>query len=195
MSMLPKLFALLIVTSVTCCGCAPIDEMHRRGATPVGSAAPVREAGAAYTREAPDLQRLFRYYRTASTLSPKELDGEYQQASRAFAVKRSAENQWRMALLLGIPGSAFYDSTRSSTLFKELTNEEFHQSAELNDAAYLMYSLLNAQSQLDKKLSAATDRLNESQSANKKMQDQLDALKAIESTIYQRNKAEDTPKP
>jgi len=191
----PKLLALIIVTSVTCCGCASIDEMHGHAATPGGGAAPVRTAGAAYAPGVPELQRLFRYYRRVSTLSPKELDSEYQQASKAFAMKRSAENQWRMAMLLGIPGSAFYDSTRSSTLFKELTNEEFHQSAELNDAAYLMYSLLDAQSQLDKKLGAATDRLSEAQSANKKMQDQLDALKAIESTIYQRNKAEDTPKP
>ena len=130
-----------------------------------------------------------------SVVSGKELEDEYQQASKAYTARRNAENQWRMAILLGIPGTAFYDTGRSSTLFKELTNEEFHQPPELNDAAYVMYSLLNAQNQLDKKLSTATDRLNESQSANKKMQEQLDALKAIESTLYQRNKAEENPKP
>lgn len=189
--MRPKLVTLLVAISLACGGCTLVDEIQQRDA----AAAPVGEAAPIYTRGSPGLERLFHYYRQASTLSAKELDAEYQQASKAFASKRSADNQWRMAILLGIPGSTFYDSARSSTLFKELTNGEFHQPPELNDAAYLMYSLLNAQSQIDKKLSAATDRLNESQSANKKMQEQLDALKAIENTIYQRNKAEETPKP
>lgn len=189
----PKWFILVVLMSLACGGCAVVDDMQQRAGQPAD--VPVREATPVYARGGADLQRVFRYYRRASTLSAKDLDGEYRQASLAFAAKRSAETQWRVAILLGIPGSAFYDSGRASTLFKELTNEEFHQSAELNDAAYLLYSLLSAQSQLEKKVATATDRLNESQSTNKKLQEQLDALKAIENTLYQRNKAEETPTP
>lgn len=172
-----------------------VDEMQQQPTTRTAWAAPVSQGTVAYTRGTPDIHRVFRYYRLASTLSAKDLDNEYQVASKEYAAKKTAENQWRMAILLCIPGTAFYDSGRSSTLFKELTNEGFHQPPELSDAAFLMYSLLNAQNQLDKKLSAATDRLTESQSANKKMQEQLDALKAIEDTLSQRHKAEETPKP
>lgn len=194
-----KLPVLLFALGLSCSGCALLDEMQQRpagaAAHPPAAAPAAKETTSLSTKETPDVHWLFHYYRLASTLSGKELEDEYQQASKAYTAHRNAENQWRMAILLGIPGTAFYDTGRSSTLFKELTNEEFHQPPELNDAAYVMYSLLNAQNQLDKKLSTATDRLNESQSANKKMQEQLDALKAIESTLYQRNKAEETPKP
>jgi hypothetical protein len=194
-----KLPILLLALGLFCGGCTLIDEMQQRpagaAAHPPAAAPAARGTAVLDTKRTPDVHWLFHYYRLASTLSGSELEDEYQQANRAFTLHKSAENQWRLAILLGIPGTSFYDTGRSSTLFKELTNEEFHQPPELNDAAYVMYSLLNAQNQLDKKLSSATDRLNESQSANKKMQEQLDALKAIESTLYQRNKAEETPKP
>lgn len=142
-----------------------------------------------------DIDWLLRYYRHARTASGQTLTDEYQSTKKAFEAEHTAKNQWRLAMLLSIPGTAFHDTERSSTLFKDLTSDELEQDPVLNDAAYLMYSLLKEQHYISKKSDSLAQQLVESQSANKKLQEQLDALKAIEDTLYERNKSEVTPKP
>lgn len=98
-------------------------------------------------------------------------------------------------MLLSIPGTSFYDAGRSSDLFKELTNNDLEHDPRLNDAAFMMHTLVNEQHRIFRRSDTLEAQLAESQAANKKMQNQLDALKAIEDTLYQRNKAEVKPKP
>jgi len=138
---------------------------------------------------------LLRYYRYASSASAKVLTDEYQRAKKEFSEKQTEKNQWRLAILLSIPGTAFHDTERSSSLFKELTNDKLERDPVLNNAAFLMHSLLNEQHHISRKSNGLAEQLVESQSANKKLQEQLDALKAIEDTLYERNKTEVTPKP
>lgn len=138
---------------------------------------------------------LLRYYRHVRTTPGKALIDEYERTKKAFEVEQTEENHWRLAMLLSVPGTAFHDAGRSSTLFKDLTNDKLEQDPVLNNAAFLMYSLLNEQHQISKKSDSLAEQLVESQSANKKLQKQLDALKAIEDTLYERNKTEVAPKP
>ena len=138
---------------------------------------------------------LLRYYRHASSASAKVLTDEYQRTKKDFSENQTEKNQWRLAILLSIPGTAFHDAERSSILFKELTNDKLERDPVLNNAAFLMHSLLNEQHHISRKSNSLAEQLVESQSANKKLQEQLDALKAIEDTLYERNKTEVTPKP
>ena len=80
-------------------------------------------------------------------------------------------------------------------LFKELADSSPDQDPVINDAAFLMYSWAKEQHQANKRVTNLEGQLEESRSANKTLQDQLDALKAIEENLYQRNKVEVPPKP
>jgi bacterioferritin (cytochrome b1) len=142
-----------------------------------------------------DINWLFRYYRWASTASGKALTEEYEKTKKEFSENRTAKNQWRLAMLLSIPNTSFYDAGRSSDLFKELTNNELEHDPHLNDAAFLMHTLVNEQHRMSKKSYELEAQLSDTQAANKTLQEQLDALKAIEDTLYQRNKVEVKPKP
>lgn len=142
-----------------------------------------------------DLKDLLRYYRLVSTAPSKILSDEFELTKKEFATKRNARTQWQMAILLSLPEASFYDAGRSTTLFKELTNADIERSAALNDAAFLMYSLTNAHQQIAQKAENLSSQLSEANSINKTLQDQLNALKAIENTLYERNKAEVKPKP
>ena len=98
-------------------------------------------------------------------------------------------------MLLSLPSTPFYDPARSSVLFKELTNTSADQGPVINDAAFLMYSLVKEQHQTNKRAVDLEGQLAESRSANKTLQEQLEALKAIEENLSQRNKVEAAPKP
>lgn len=142
-----------------------------------------------------DVNWLLLYFRLISTVPGNVLTDEYERSKNEFSTRRTAKAQWQLAMLLSLPNASFYDTGRSSELFKGLTNKEIEHNPQLNDAAFLMYTLVNERHKISKKSAALEDELAESQSSNKTLQDQLNALKAIENTLYQRNKSEVTPKP
>jgi hypothetical protein len=200
-----KLLALIIATELLSGGCAMLDDIQKNAQQHTATRDDEKMAIPPTTRadqfvamnkpEEADIHWLLSYYHLASIASVKTLTDEYEIARRAFETTRTPKNQWRLAMLLSIPGTPFFDTERSSTLLKKLTSDGPEQDPLLNDAAFLMYSLLNEQNRIARKSDSVAQQFAEAQAANKKLQDQLDALKAIESTLYQRNKAEDNPKP
>ncbi len=163
-----------------------------------------------------DINWLLRYYRLINTETDKQLTDEYEKTRKEFSEKKTLKSQWQLAILLSIPSASFYDAGRSTDLFKELTNNDLEHDTNLNDAAYLIYTLVNEQYRIGRKSDTIEAQLIESQAANKPLQDklkslqaqltevqaanqtlqdQINALKAIEDALDQRNKAEDKPKP
>lgn len=188
-------FILALCAMLLSGGCTMLDEMQGRtsgNATGEATGAPVESTAMTPTA---DINWLLRYYRHVSTFPDNALNDEYQRAKKAFTAEKTAPNQWRLAMLLSIPSADFHDPGRAATLFKELANDKLEKDPVLNNTAFLMYVLLNEQSRSDIRSSSLAEQLAESQSVNKKLQDQLDALKAIEDTLYERNKMEATPKP
>ena len=142
-----------------------------------------------------DIAWVFQYYRLISTVPTKLLIDEYERTKKDFSAGKTTWNQWQLAMLLSLPTTPFYDPARSSVLFKELTNTSADQGPVINDAAFLMYSLVKEQHQTNKRAVDLEGQLAESRSANKTLQEQLEALKAIEENLSQRNKVEAAPKP
>ena len=142
-----------------------------------------------------DVAWVFQYYRLISTVPAKVLNDEFERTKKDFSTGKTMWTQWQLAMLYSLPSAPFYDPARSSTLFKELAEPSVNQSPVINDAAFLMYSWIKEQHQAGKREMDFEDELAESRSANKKLQDQLEALKAIEENLYQRNKVEVIPKP
>ena len=181
-----------IIIAVLSGGCAQINQM------PTGDDAAKVAPGveekqtvqlvAMHDSKKVDIAWILQYYRLISTVPNKVLGDEYERTRNEFSTQKTAWNQWQLAMLLSIPSAPFYDPGRSSSLFKELTDAAAEQDPVINDAAFLMYYLTNEQLQTGKKTTALEGQV-------KTLQDQLDALKAIEENLYQRNKVEVAPKP
>jgi len=214
----PKAF-ILASAIVLLSGCAVFHKpQNDTNATSADGAAgtPSGHFGAMNNPDKTNINWLFRYYRLISTVTGTQLADEYEKTRREFSEKRTLKSQWQLAILLSIPSTPFYDAGRSSDLFKELTNNDLEHDSNLNNAAFLIYTLVNEQYRIGRKSDTIEVQLIESQAANKPLQDkiksleakltevqsvnqtlqdQINALKAIEDALDQRNRAEDKPKP
>ena len=142
-----------------------------------------------------DVAWVVQYYRLINTVSAKILNDEFDRTSNDFTTGKTEWNQWQLAMLLSLPWAPFYDPERSSLLFNELKSPSANHDPVINDVAFLMYSWVKEQRQANKRAADLEAQLAKSKSANKTLQEQLDALKAIEENLYQRNKVEVQPKP
>lgn len=200
----PILFATLITALLS--GCTELVKfpeqvgsttpaVHHRQVDATPRTSPTRQLEAMHASSKMDIAWIFQYYRLISTVSPKVLNDEFEQTKNDFSERKTAWNQWQLAMLLSLPTASFHDPERSATLFKELADAPGDQDPVINDAAFLMYSWVKVQAETGKKLAELEGRLAESRTANKTLQDQLNALKAIEENLQQRNKVEVPPQP
>ncbi|MEJ2565081.1 MAG: hypothetical protein P8164_05275 [Gammaproteobacteria bacterium] len=172
--------------------------VHNNQADATPRTSPTRQLEAMHASHASsqmDIAWIFQYYRLISTVSLKVLNDEFERTKLDFSKRKTAWNQWQLAMLLSLPAAPFHNPQRSATLFKQLADAPGDQDPVINDAAFLMYSWVKEQAKTSKKVSELEGRLAESRSANKTLQDQLNALKAIEENLYQRNKVEVPPQP
>lgn len=158
-------------------------------------ASPMGQLAAMHDTSKVDIAWVFQYYRLISTVPVNVLKDEYERTKKDFSEDKTKWSQWEMAMLLSLPSAPFYDPERSSTLFKELADTNSDQGPVFNDVAYLMYSSVKEQYHVRKKAEGLEEKLSESRTANKTLQKQLEALKAIEENLYRRNKVEVPPKP
>jgi hypothetical protein len=156
---------------------------------------PTSQLAAMHDSSKLDIAWVFQYYRLISTVPPKVLNDEFERTKKDFSADKTTWNQWQLAMLLSLPSAPFYEPERSTMLFKELVDSPADQDPVINDAAFLMYSWVKEQHHITKRAADLEAQLAESRSANKTLQDQLDALKAIEENLYHRNKLEVLPKP
>ena len=200
MSVQHKFILLAIIMTVGSGGCTVIDKFPNRLNTvkePVSTPedSPMGQLAAMHDSSEVDIAWVFQYYRLISTVPAKVLNDEYERTKKDFSTGKTVWNQWQLAMLLSLPSTTFFDPARSSMLFKELADTSADQGPVINDAAFLMYSWIKEQHQSHKKATDLEGQLAEARSANKTLQDKLEALKAIEENLSQRNKAEVSPKP
>ena len=201
MSMQHKSLILVAFVTAYASGCTVIDKFPVKNDTAAPAvtvsddASPMGQLAAMHDTSKVDIAWVFQYYRLISTVPVKVLKDEYERTKKEFSEDKTKWSQWQMAMLLSLPSAPFYDPDRSSSLFKELADTASDQGPVFNDVAYLMYSSVKEQYQAREKAEGLEEKLSESRSANKTLQKQLEALKAIEENLYQRNKVEVPPKP
>jgi hypothetical protein len=189
------------IVTVFASSCTVIDKFPPKSSTTepaVGvpdDAAPMGQLAAMHDTSKVDIAWVFQYYRLISTVPVKILKEEFERTKKEFSEDKTMWNEWQMAMLLSLPSAPFYDPERSSALFKELADTATDQGPLYNDVAYVMYSSVKELYLVRKKAEGVEEQLSESRSANKTLQDQLEALKAIEENLYHRNKVEVSPKP
>jgi len=205
MSILHKSLIFIIILAAASSSCTVLSQFPDEASTTQGShpaqAAPSAEKNQAgqlaamHDTKRVDMTWVLQYYRLINTVPIKMLSEEYERTKNDFSAEKTARYQWQLAMLLSIPSAPFYDPERATALFKQLTNSDSAQDSITSDAAFLLYSVIYALNQSSKKSAMLEEQLAETQAANKKLEDQLDALKAIEKNLNQRNKVEVIPKP
>jgi len=118
---------------------------------------------------------LIDYTYIVARLLPEEQQRELNASSRMFSKDRSDYGRVRLALLLSLPGTAFGDESKAAGLLEPLAGAAPQSPGPLRQFAGLLYGQVS-------------ERLREQRRATQ-LKEQLDALKAIERKIIEREQA------
>jgi hypothetical protein len=158
-----RLFLLAIGCAAVVAGCGVL-----RIAEPL-EPAPWVQADA--PRPASDTESLLLYYQHIRKLSGADLSREHEAARQAYARARTDFNRVRLAMVLSLPGTAFYDDARALDLCDAVAK---HEGGRLQGLA----ALLGSQLQEQKRLAANAQGL----------QQKLDALRSLERSMIERSR-------
>ncbi len=120
---------------------------------------------------ASDAESLLLYFQHIRKLSGADLGREHDAARQAYARARTDFNRVRLAIVLSLPGTAFYDDARSLELYDTVAK---HEGGRLQGLALLLGSHLQEQ----RRLTASAQGL----------QQKLDALKSLERSMIERSR-------
>jgi len=151
-------------------GCA---DFSTPGAGPGGSGAPWGREN----RESRQVIELIAYTQRVAALQADEQQRELNASTQMFSKDRGAYGRVRLALLLALPGTAFNDDTRAASLLESLAGAGASESPP--GPMQQFAGLLHAQ---------ISERLRE-QRRTVQLKEQLEALKAVERNIIEREQA------
>jgi len=150
-------------------GCA---DFSTPGAGSGGSGAPWGREN----RESRQVIELIAYTQRVATLQADEQQRELNASTQMLSKDRGAYGRVRLALLLALPGTAFNDDTRAASLLESLAGAGGSESP---GPMQQFAGLLHAQ---------ISERLRE-QRRTVQLKEQLEALKAVERNIIEREQA------
>jgi len=149
-------------------GCAALST---QGAGPGGSGAPwARE-----NRESRQVIELIAYTQRVAALQADEQQRELNASTQMLSKDRGVYGRVRPALLLALPGTAFNDDTRAAGLLESLAGAGASESGPMQQFAGLLHAQIS-------------ERLRE-QRRTIQLKEQLEALKAVERNIIEREQA------
>jgi len=149
-------------------GCAALST---QGAGPGGSGAPwARE-----NRESRQVIELIAYTQRVAALQADEQQRELNASTQMLSKDRGVYGRVRLALLLALPGTAFNDDTRAAGLLESLAGAGASESGPMQQFAGLLHAQIS-------------ERLRE-QRRTAQLKEQLEALKAVERNIIEREQA------
>jgi hypothetical protein len=140
------------------------------GASPELPGAAARERN-----ESRQVVALIDYTHIVARLLPEEQERELNVSSQMFSKDRGDYGRIRLALLLALPGTTFGDESRAASLLEPLAGAAPQSPGPLRQFAGLLYGQIS-------------ERLREQRRAAQ-LKDQLEALKAIERKIIDREQA------
>jgi hypothetical protein len=138
------------------------------GAAPVSGALSVRES-----RESRQVVELIAYTQRVAMLQAEEQQRELNASTQMLSKDRGAYVRIRLALLLAMPGTAFNDDTRAAGLLEAVVGDTLQ--GPMLQFAGLLYAQIS-------------ERLRE-QRRTAQLKEQLEALKAVERNIIEREQA------
>jgi hypothetical protein len=122
-------------------------------------------------RQVSDAENLLSYFAQLRKLSGSELVREHDSARQAFSSGRSEFNRVRLAMVVTLPNTPFYDEYRALDLLEPLAR---NSDSQLSGLAALLLSQIQERKRLDANTQA--------------LQQKLDALKSLERSLIERKR-------
>jgi len=125
--------------------------------------------------ESRQVVELIGYTQKVAALQAEEQQRELNASSQIFTKDRGAYGRVRLALLLALPGTAFNDDARAVALLESLAGASESPTGAMHQFAGLLHAQIS-------------ERLRE-QRRTAQLKEQLEALKAVERKIIEREQA------
>jgi hypothetical protein len=147
-----------------------------------------------------ELEKLLLYLAEVRDLPPADLTREYEQLKQDFHFDRSEYLRMQVALLASLPNTGFRDEARALNLLDYFLKDRSATSPGLRAFAVYLNSAIQEQKRLDegakataqklkdeqKRIESVEARLREEQRRNEQLENKLEALKAIEKSLMER---------
>jgi hypothetical protein len=147
-----------------------------------------------------ELEKLLLYFEEVRDLPPADLAREYEQLKENFYSDRSEYLRTQLALLASLPNTGFRDEARALNLLEYFLKDSSARSPGLRAFAVYLNSAIQEQKKLDevvrassqklkdeqKRIESVEGRLREEQKRNEQLESKLEALKAIEKSLMER---------
>ena len=127
------------------------------------------------SHESRQVVELIGYTQKVAALQAEEQQRELNASNQIFTKDRGAYGRVRLALLLALPGTAFNDDARAAGLLESLAGASESQQGAMQQFAGLLHAQIS-------------ERLRE-QRRTAQLKEQLEALKAVERNIIEREQA------
>ena len=186
-----RLWLALCVAALS--GCSAFDPL--RCASP--ASAPVPSANSSTipvavpsTAAATDADWIVDYATALRRMSATELQREHEAVKQNAARTRSDQSRMQLALIYALPGTALRDPVAAQPILDSLAREG--TSPAVRNFAPLLTSFLGEVRRLDESAQVLSARLKEEQKVSAELQQKLEALKSIERSISDRDRAKPT---
>lgn len=147
-----------------------------------------------------ELEKLLLYLEKVRELPPTDLAHEYEQLRQNFYSDRSEYLRMQLALLASLPHTGFRDEARALNLLEYFLKDQSAKSQGLRAFAVYLNSAIVEQKKADevfktgaqrvrdeqKRAETAEGKLREEQRRNEQLENKLEALKAIEKSLMER---------
>lgn len=150
-------------------------------------------------QEAEALAWLLGYYRATHRIGSDTLVAELSSAEEELKAVVSPRNQVRLALLLSLPDPRVHNPARAVAVLDQYLVTSGGDDPVLQNFAYVLRALISQRNKTEDNFRQAEDnarrltqRLEKAEAENKMLRDQLDALKSIERSLYERQRGQAT---
>jgi len=131
---------------------------------------------------------LMRYSRLIGELNEDDLGKEFEKLDTAVQDSPSQRGKLKLAVLLSMPASRFYDEKRAETILNQVLKESEGKTPALKEYAHLLLTTLKQRSSFQQMYEDLHKKLQKESAERKQLQQQLEALKSIEKSITTRQK-------
>jgi hypothetical protein len=132
---------------------------------------PTQSAPVGDPQPASEVDSLVQYSQHIRKLSAGDLGREYDSVRQAYNRERNASNRVRLAMVLTVPNTSFYDESRAIDLLEPVVREA---NGRLQPLALMLISYLQEQKRLNANVQG--------------LQQKLDALKSLERSLIERSR-------
>jgi predicted transcriptional regulator len=127
-----------------------------------------------------------RYSRQITELTQKELSNELKKVQQINQEKSDTSTQLRLALLLSLPTSQFYNKGEAKKILSDVINTSDEHAPVLREYAYTLLVSIEKTEESERINTTLRKKLKKEIDRRQQLEQKLEALKSIEESISQR---------